>query len=519
MGEKLLELRNITKQFPGVLANNDVNLNIEKGEIHAIIGENGAGKSTLMNILYGLHQPTTGEIYFKGKEVKLDSALDAIELGIGMVHQHFMLVPSFTVAENIVLGSEPRKNRLFSDKEEAIKLTEELSKTYGLAVDPRLKVESLSVGIQQRIEILKALYKGADILILDEPTAVLTPQETEELFKVIKKLVNELGKTIIIITHKLQEVLSISDRVSVMRQGKMIGTIDTKDADEQILAEMMVGREVLFDELERKELEKQEVLKVEDLGTLNNRGMRALNEISFNLKSGEVLGIAGVEGNGQSELVEVLTGLREKTVGKFFVNGVEASGKSPSEIRKLGIGHVPEDRLSMGLSRDASISENIIMGSQHKKAYSIRGIHLNKSKVNEKARSLIEKFDIRTPSEETLIGNLSGGNMQKVVIAREFSFNTPILIISQPTRGVDIGAIEFIHSQIIEKRNEGCAILLVSAELDEIFRLSDRIMTIYEGNITGEFKQGEITRKEIGLYMTGKTMNRSKEVTRDEKNI
>lgn len=510
MDEKFLELKNITKQFPGVLANDNINLDIKMGEIHAIVGENGAGKSTLMNILYGLHEPTSGEIYFKDKAVQLTSPLDAIELGIGMVHQHFMLVPSFTVAENIVLGTEPRKSKLFTDKDKAIEVTRELSNTYGLMVDPKLKVETLSVGIQQRIEILKALYKGADVLILDEPTAVLTPQEAQDLFKVIKKLVEELGKTIIIITHKLQEVLAISDRVSVMRQGKMIGTLDTKDANEQILSEMMVGREVLFDELYRKDIEKQEMLNVRNLKALDNRGLLALREISLDLKSGEILGIAGVEGNGQSELVEVIAGLRDKTGGQIFINGVETSDKSPKEIRNLGIAHVPEDRIAMGLSKDASIAENMLMGVQHNEPYAKKGINLNKSKIKVRAKELIEKFDIRTSSEETLAGNLSGGNMQKIIIAREFSFNTPILIISQPTRGVDIGAIEFIHSQIVEKRNEGCAILLVSAELDEIFRLSDRILTIYEGKITGEFNKGEISKQEIGLYMTGKSKNTPK---------
>ncbi|WMM25384.1 ABC transporter ATP-binding protein [Tissierella sp. MB52-C2] len=509
MYEKVLELRNVSKQFPEVLANDNINLDIRKGEIHAIIGENGAGKSTLMNILYGLHEPTTGEIYFNGKSIRLSSPLDAIELGIGMVHQHFMLVPSFTVAENIVLGTEPKKRKIFIDKEKAIESTRKLSETYGLIVDPKLKVESLSVGIQQRVEILKALYKGADVLILDEPTAVLTPQETEELFKTIKKLVTELGKTIIIITHKLQEVLSISDRVSVMRQGKMIGTLDTKAANEKILAEMMVGREVLLDKIDKKHIEDrkyEEILKIERLRARDNRGLIALRSIDLSLKPGEILGIAGIEGNGQSELVEVLTGLREKESGKIFINGVEVSNKSPRDIRKLGIAHVPEDRLAMGLSKDASISENILMGSQHNEPYAIKGIHLNKSKIKEKSRELIKEFDIRTPSEDVLVGNLSGGNMQKVIIAREFSFNTPILIISQPTRGVDIGAIEFIHSQIIEKRNQGCAILLISAELDEIFRLSDRIITIYEGIITGEFKEGEVSKQEIGLYMTGKNI-------------
>ncbi|NLK44708.1 MAG: ABC transporter ATP-binding protein [Tissierellia bacterium] len=511
MEEILIELRNISKQFPGVLANDNINLEIKKGEIHAIVGENGAGKSTLMNILYGLHEPTAGEIYFKGNPVRFTSPLDAIKLGIGMVHQHFMLVPSFTVAENIVLGIEPKRKKFLVDREKAIKETKELSQTYGLAVDPEIKVESLSVGIQQRVEILKALYKGADVLILDEPTAVLTPQETAELFKVIRKLVDELGKTIIIITHKLQEVLAISTRVSVMRQGKLVGTLDTKDANEHLLAEMMVGREVLFDKLEKKPTEKNEVLKVNGLRAKDNRGLLALKDISFSLKSGEILGIAGIEGNGQSELVEVLAGLRKKDGGEFYINGVEASDKSPREIRKLGIAHVPEDRLAMGLSTEASIAENMLMGSQYDEPYRMKGIHLNKLKIKEMSKKLIKEFDIRTPSEETLAGNLSGGNMQKVVIAREFSFNTPILIISQPTRGVDIGAIEFIHTQIIEKRNEGCAILLISAELDEIFRLSDRIMTIYEGRITGEFDAGQITRQEIGLYMTGKNMNSSEE--------
>ena len=504
MGEKIIELKNITKQFPGVLANDHINLDIKKGEIHAIIGENGAGKSTLMNILYGLYEQTSGEIHIHGNKVKLSSPLDAIKYKIGMVHQHFMLVPSFTVAENIVLGIEPRKNNLFIDKDQAIKITEELSKAYGLSVDPKQKVESISVGIQQRIEILKVLHKGADILILDEPTAVLTPQETQELFNIIGNLVNNLGKTVIIITHKLQEVLFLSHRVSVMRQGKMVGTLNTKDANEQILAEMMVGREVLFDQLDKKELPHKESLKVQNLTAKDNRGLVVLQDISLTLQSGEILGIAGIEGNGQSELIEVLTGLRDKEGGDFIVNGVSLSNKTPREIRNAGIAHVPEDRLTMGLSKDATISENLLMGSQNNKEYTKMKIQLNHKKVKDKAKDLIKKFDIRTPSEEILVENLSGGNMQKVVIAREFSFDTEILIISQPTRGVDIGAIEFIHGQIIEKRNQGAAILLVSADLDEIFRLSDRIITIYEGRITGEFEQGEITKQEIGLYMTGK---------------
>lgn len=508
VAEKLIEVKNITKRFPGVVANDKVNLSIEEGEIHAIVGENGAGKSTLMNIIYGLYEPTEGEILFKGKPIKINSPLDAINLGIGMVHQHFMLVPSFTVAENIVLGTEPRKNKIFMDYEKAISITEELSRIYGLKVDPHMKVELLSVGVQQRIEILKVLYKGADILILDEPTAVLTPQESDELFNVIRRLVEDLGKTVIIITHKLQEVLAISHRVSVMRQGKMVGTLETKEANEGILAEMMVGREVLFEQLDKKETFKEEVLLVEGLRARDNRGLVALNGVSFNLRRGEVLGIAGVEGNGQSELVEVLTGLRKTEEGRILINGVDASNKSPKEIRNLGIAHVPEDRLSTGLSIEATIWENLIMGIQHKEPYAIRGIHMNEKKIKDRANRLIDEFDIRTPSSDLTAGKLSGGNMQKMVIAREFSFDTPILIIAQPTRGVDVGAIEFIHSQIIKKRNDGVAILLVSAELDEIFRLSDRIITFYEGEITGEFLKDQISKQEIGLYMTGKHMKK-----------
>lgn len=504
MAEKLIELRNISKQFPGVLANDNVSLDIEKGEIHAIVGENGAGKSTLMKILYGLYQPTYGEIYINGEPVKIKTPLDAINLGIGMVHQHFMLVPSFTVAENIVLGVEPRKNKVFTDYHEAVKIAEKLSEEYGLKVDPHAKVESLSVGIQQRIEILKVLNKGADIIILDEPTAVLTPQETEELFKVIRSLVDKLGKTVIIITHKLQEVLDLSNRVSVMRQGRMVGTLETKNANEQILAEMMVGREVLFEDLMRKNISKKEVLKVKNIKARDNRGLIALKGVSFNLHSGEILGIAGVEGNGQSELLEVLTGLRLAEEGSILVNGVEAINKQPLEIRELGISHIPEDRLSTGLSREATLTENMILGFHRKEPYAIKGIHLNRKKIRERADRLIKEYDIRTPSQDVIADNLSGGNMQKMVIAREFSFDSEILIIAQPTRGVDIGAIEFIHKEIINKRNEGAAILLVSADLDEIFRLSDRIITLYEGEITGEFLRDEITKNEIGLYMTGK---------------
>ena len=504
MAEKLIEMKNITKEFPGVVANDNVSIDIKEGEIHAIVGENGAGKSTLMKILYGLYKPDSGQIYFKGNPVEIKSPLDAIRLGIGMVHQHFMLVPSFTVAENIVLGVEPRRRRIFTDYNRAVKMTEELSEEYGLKVDPHARVESLSVGIQQRIEILKVLHKGADIIILDEPTAVLTPQETEELFRVIRRLVDKLGKTVIIITHKLQEVLALSDRVTVMRQGKMVGTLKTQDANEQILAEMMVGREVLFEELEKKDVAREEVLRVNNIKARDNRGLLALRGVSFSLHSGEILGIAGVEGNGQSELVEVLTGLRQVEEGTFTINGIEATNMDPLQIRELGVSHIPEDRLSRGLSVDATITENMIIGSHRKEPYAVRGIHLNRKKIRERTKRLIKEYDVRTPFQDIVAGNLSGGNMQKMIVAREFSFDSKILIVAQPTRGIDIGAIEFVHKEIIEKRNEGAAILLVSADLDEIFRLSDRIITLYEGQITGEFLNKEISKKEIGLYMTGK---------------
>ncbi len=507
MEDYILELKNITKKFPGVVANNDINLNIKEGEIHAIIGENGAGKSTLMNILYGLIKPTSGKIIHKGKPVKFNNSLDARDCGIGMVHQHFKLVPSFTVWENITLGVEVRKNKIFVDEKKSLEYISDLSKKYGLEVNPMDRVEFLSVGIQQRVEILKALYKGADIIILDEPTAVLTPQETDELFVVIKELVKDQGKTVIIITHKLREVMAISDRVSVMRRGEMIDTVNTKDVDENRLAELMVGREVLLDEVARDKIDSSEVMmEVKDLYARNNLDMLAVRGMDLKLKKGEILGIAGIEGNGQSELIESLTGLRDIAKGEIYISGEKIKKINPLSMRKHGVAHVPEDRLSMGLSKDATIMENLLMGNQNKKEYRGKLNHLKKKNVRSMSKKLIADFDVRTPSEDVLIDNLSGGNMQKVVIAREFNFNTPILIISQPTRGVDIGAIEFIHQEIIKKRNEGVAILLVSAELDEIFRLSDRIVTMYEGRMTGEFKPSEITRQEIGLYMTGKTL-------------
>ena len=498
-----IRFEHISMEFPGVLANDDISLSIRDGEVFALVGENGAGKSTLMNILYGINTPTAGNLYVRGEKITDFSPKAAIDRGIGMVHQHFMLVPSFTVAQNIVLGREPKSAGVMFDNQKAEKLTRELIREYGLEVDPSAEVRDISVGLQQRVEILKTLYRGADILILDEPTAVLTPQETDELFEVIRRIVREKKMTVIIITHKLYEVMAISDRVGVMRQGKLIGVENTCDVDEKKLASMMVGRPVLFDHLEKTGEPGEVAIEVDDLYVADNRGLPAVRGVSLSVRKGEVLGIAAIEGNGQSELLEAITGMRKINRGRVMVCGQDATGKTPGEIRELGLSHVPEDRLSTGVDKAASVADNLLTGRQKEKRFNLFGFHQRRSTVDRYAEELYKKFDIRGAGIYTAVGSMSGGNMQKVVVAREFSFDTPVLIISQPTRGVDIGAMEFFHTRIIEKRNEGAAILLSSADLDEVFRLSDRIITLYEGKITGEFKANEITKEEIGLYMTG----------------
>ncbi len=490
-------------EFPGVLANDDVSLSIKNGEVFALVGENGAGKSTLMNILYGINTPTAGSLYVRGEKVTTFSPKAAIDRGIGMVHQHFMLVPSFTVAQNIVLGREPKTANVLFDNKKAEKLTNELVREYGLEVDPAAEVRDISVGLQQRVEILKTLYRGADILILDEPTAVLTPQETDELFEVIRRIVREKQMTVIIITHKLYEVMAISDRVGVMRQGKLIGVKDTRDVTERELASMMVGRPVLFDHLEKTGEPGGTAIEVRDLYVSDNRGLPAVRGVSLSVKQGEVLGIAAIEGNGQSELLEAITGMRKPSRGSVTVCGRDATGKTPGEIRAMGLSHVPEDRLSTGVDKAASVADNLLTGRHREKRFNLFGFHQRRSSVERYAEELYEKFDIRGAGIHTEVGSMSGGNMQKVVVAREFSFDTPVLVISQPTRGVDVGAMEFFHTRIVEKRNAGAAILLSSADLDEVFRLSDRIITLYEGRITGEFRADAITKEEIGLYMTG----------------
>ncbi len=504
--EPIVSFRHVSMQFPGVLANDDVSLDIRRGEVFALVGENGAGKSTLMNILYGMNEPTSGQVFIKGKPMTRFSPSEAIARGVGMVHQHFMLVPSFTAAQNIVLNREPRKHGLFYDFRKATEITNQLVAEYGLQVNPTDRVSELSVGLQQRVEILKTLHRGADVLILDEPTAVLTPQETDELFTVIRRIVREKQMTIIIITHKLYEVMAISDRVGVMRQGRLVGVENTADVNERILASMMVGREVLLDALDRQDpdvSDNEVAVALDNAQAVDNRGLPAVRGITLNLHKGEILGIAGIEGNGQSELIEAITGMRPLSGGDVRIGGVSVRGKTPGEVRALGVAHVPENRLTTGVSAPADVTDNLIVGKEARPEFSLRRIHMKRRAVRRYAEDVAKQYDIRGAGVDTPVGSLSGGNMQKVVVAREFSFDTPVLIISQPTRGVDIGAMEFIHQKIMEKRNAGCAILLVSADLDELYRLSDRLATIYEGRITGVFAPDKIEKTEISYYMTG----------------
>ncbi len=508
MEASAVRFEHVSMEFPGVLANDDISLDIRKGEVFALVGENGAGKSTLMNLLYGIHTPTAGEIYIKGERMDDHSPAQAISCGVGMVHQHFMLVPSFTVAQNIVLSREPRKLRFFCDKKAAIDRCLAISEEYGLEVDPTAVVGELSVGLQQRVEILKALYRGAEILILDEPTAVLTPQETAELFSVIRRVVREKSMTVILITHKLYEVKAISDRVGIMRKGRLVDIRDTATVTERELASLMVGRPVLYETPEKTGTPGEVCLEAKDLTVYDNRGLPAVKRLSLSLRGGEILGIAAIEGNGQSELLEALTGLRPCIQGSVSLCGCDATNRSPGELRSMGLAHIPEDRLVTGVSKDATVAENMLIGRQRESEFRGKAGYQKQSSIVRYAQSLFDSFDIRGAGVQVAAGSLSGGNLQKLVVARECSYDTPVLIISQPTRGVDVGAIEFIHKVIIQKRNEGKAILLSSADLDEVYRLSDRIITLYEGQITGEFTPDSIEKDELGYYMTG---NRRKE--------
>ncbi|MGD8520961.1 MAG: ABC transporter ATP-binding protein [Desulfobacterales bacterium] len=503
MTDYAVEMHHISKKFPLVVANDDVTFSVQQGEIHALVGENGAGKSTLMNILYGLLRSDSGTMSVNGETVHFSGPGDAIAHGIGMVHQHFMLIPPLTVAENVVLGQEPSKKG-FVDIARADKTVQALSDQYGLKVDPSAKVETLSVGIEQRIEIIKVLYRGAEILILDEPTAVLIPQEVDELFEILRSLKDQ-GKTIIFITHKLQEVMAVSDAVTVMRRGKVVGTVRTEDTSRQEIATMMVGRQVLF-RVERTQAEPGEVvLTVKDLNALDNKDLPALRGISFNVREGEILGIAGVEGNGQTELVEVLTGLRKAQSGAVELNGQVITNYSPRLIRERGTGHIPEDRQRRGLVLDFTVAQNMVLGIHYRRPF-VRRLGLdviNFGPIREKAQRLLQEFDIRPPDQENLAGNLSGGNQQKVIVAREFDQNPKLLIAAQPTRGIDVGSIEFIHQRLLQARNQGKAVLLISADLEEILSISDRIAVMYEGQIVGILNPEEATEARLGLMMTG----------------
>ncbi len=493
-------MNGIRKEFPGIVANDNITLQVKQGEIHALLGENGAGKSTLMNVLFGLYQPEKGEIKVKGEPVKITDPNVANRLGIGMVHQHFMLVHNFTVTENIILGSEPTVAGKINIKD-AAKKVEELSKRYGLAVDPYAKIEDISVGMQQRVEILKTLYRGAEILIFDEPTAVLTPQEIKELIQIMGKLVAE-GKSIILITHKLKEIMEVCDRCTVIRKGKGIGTVNVAETNPDELASLMVGREVHF-KVDKEDAKPQEVvLQIKDLVVTDARNIPSVNGLDLEVQAGEILGIAGVDGNGQSELIEGITGLRKIKAGSIKINGKETSHLSTRKITETGVGHIPEDRHKHGLVLDYTVGENIVLQTYYQKPYSNSGI-LNYNKIYEKAKSLIAEYDVRTPSEYTPSRALSGGNQQKAIIAREVDRSPSLLIAAQPTRGLDVGAIEFIHSKLIEERDKGRAVLLISFELDEIMNLSDRIAVIYEGKIVDIVDPKETTEQELGLLMAG----------------
>jgi ABC-type uncharacterized transport system ATPase subunit len=496
----VLEMRGVTKQFPGVLANDHVDFDLRKGEVHALLGENGAGKSTLMNILYGLYRADEGEIRTNGKPVTFSSAKDAIDRGIGMVHQHFMLIPVMTVAENIVLEVEPRKAGVLLDYDAAVERVRDISTRFGLAVNPSAKVANISVGQQQRVEILKALYRGAEILILDEPTAVLTPQEAGELFAIIKSLQAD-GTSIIFISHKLNEVLEIADRITVLRRGKKIDTVPREGATDETLARMMVGREVLLRVEKRPSDPGDKLLELKNVNVNDDRGLPAVREVSFDVHAGEIVGIAGVEGNGQSELIEAITGLRTANSGEVVVGGRTITHATARKMLDAGVGHIPEDRQRRGLVLEFTIAENIALHDYNRPPDSKWG-WLFPRRLIQRAASLIREFDVRGGGPQTRGGALSGGNQQKVVVAREIARDPSVLVAAQPTRGLDVGAIEYLHRRLVEERDEGRAILLVSLELDEILSLSDRILVMYEGRIVGEHAR-DTTEEEIGLEMLG----------------
>jgi general nucleoside transport system ATP-binding protein len=496
----VLELRGITKRFPGIVANDHIDFDLRRGEVHALLGENGAGKSTLMNVVYGLYRPDEGEIRVRGQPVTMHSPLDAIANGIGMVHQHFMLIPVMTVAENIVLGTEPSAGGVFLDYGEAEKRVRDLAKSFNFAIDPDARIQNISVGQQQRVEILKALYRSADVLILDEPTAVLTPQEATDLFEILRTLTRE-GMAVIFISHKLHEVLEIADRISVLRRGKLIDTVPREGATEQALAKLMVGREVVL-QIDKEPAKAGDVLlHVEDLEADDDRGLPAVRGISFDVRAGEIVGIAGVDGNGQTELIEALTGLRRTKAGQIVLQGVDVTTSSVLDRLEGGFGHIPEDRLRRGIILEFSLAENAAIHDYRHEPNSHFG-WLRPSRMIAAARRLISEFDVRGGGPMSRASELSGGNQQKLVVGREVSRDPRVLIAAQPTRGLDVGAIEFVHRRLVEERDEGRGILLVSLELDEVQSLADRILVVYEGRIAGEFPP-DVDAETLGVAMIG----------------
>ena len=509
--EKVIEMRDITKKFGDFVANDHINLDVRRGEIHALLGENGAGKSTLMNILSGLLQPTSGDIWVRGEKVKLDSPTKASKIGIGMVHQHFMLVEAFTVAENIILGNETISTGGVLNLKKASEEIKALSERYGLAVDPSAKISDITVGAQQRVEILKTLYRNADIIIFDEPTAVLTPSEIAELLNIMRNLTKE-GKSIILITHKLDEIRAIADRVTVIRHGQSIETVPVANSTSEELAEMMVGRAVSFKTEKQAANPKEVVLSVKDLVVNENRGVPAVKNLSLDVRAGEIVGLAGIDGNGQSELVEAITGLRKVESGHIVIKGEDMTNKRPRKITELGVGHVPEDRHRDGMVLDMTIAENIVLQTYYKEPF-IKNGFLNYKNINEHARKLMSEFDVRAANELVSAGSLSGGNQQKAVIAREIDLNPDLLVVSQPTRGLDVGAIEYIRKRLIAERDKGKAVLVISFELDEILDVSDRIAVIHDGKIQGMLDASQTNKQELGILMAGG------HVTKEEANV
>jgi general nucleoside transport system ATP-binding protein len=496
-----LEIRNVTKRFPGVLANDDVSFSLRKGEIHALLGENGAGKSTLMNVVYGLYAQDEGEFFVDNKLVEINGPSDAINYGIGMVHQHFMLVPVFSVTENMILGSEVTKGASL-DLQRARKEILEISEAYNLEVDPDAIVEDLPVGVQQRVEILKALYRKANILVLDEPTAVLTPQEAEDLFVVMRQL-TEQGVSIIFITHKLKEILNVADRVTVMRRGKVVGHTSPKETDQQGLATMMVGRDVLLEVKKAPAKPTDVVFEVEHLRITDERDIEVVKDISFEVRAGEVLGIAGIQGNGQTELVEAMTGLRDATSGKVHLSGEEIPFGNPRYLVENGMGHIPEDRHKHGLVLPYNLADNTVLNTYYQKPFAGQMMVRDEQAILKNALKVIDRFDVRAPGPDVNASTLSGGNQQKVIVGREFSRPLKVLIANQPTRGLDVGSIEYIHQEIVKMRDEGVGVIVVSAELDEILSLSDRIAVIFRGEIVTIVEAKGTTREQLGLWMAG----------------